>query len=110
MIVTGFTNKDPINRMCQKISSLWECKKQGPEYWNIKIHESRAKPPKTCTEQPDDDVKSGDLMIDEMTAEEIKDKLKEKGITTRLRHIKKLQDLFLNTLREEKNINSMSLQ
>ena len=40
---------------------------------------------------------------------QIKDKLKDKGLTARLRSIKKLQELFLNTLREEKNINSTSL-
>ena len=85
-------------------------RKQEPEYWNMEIHESRAKRPKIFTELPDDDVVSGDIMIYEMTAEEIKDKLKERGFTTRLRSIKKLQELFLNTLREEKNINSMSLQ
>lgn len=36
----------------------------------IKIHESSAKLPKICTKQPDDEVISGDLVIDEMTAEE----------------------------------------
>ena len=83
-------------------------RKQKPEYWNMKIHESRAKRPKIFTELPDDHhVVSGDLMIDEMTAEEKKDKLKERGFTTRLRSIKKLQELFLNTLRQEKNINSI---
>ena len=41
---------------------------------------------------------------------QIKDKIKDRGFTTRLRYIKKLQELFLNTLREEKNINIMSLQ
>ena len=84
-----------------------EYKKQDAEYWNTKIHESRAKRPKICTEKPDGDAI---LMTDDMTAEEIKSKLKERGITTRLRSLKKLQELFLNTLREEQNINSISLQ
>lgn len=87
-----------------------EYKKQAAEYWNTKIHESRAKRPKICNEQPDGDVISGDLMIDDMTADEIKSKLKERGIKTRLRSLKKLQELFLNTLREEQNINSIRLQ
>lgn len=38
-----------------------------------------------------------------MTAEEIKAQLKDRGITTRLRSLKKLQELFLNTLRGEQN-------
>ena len=82
-----------------------EYKKQEAEYWNTKINESRAKRPKICTEQPDGDAISGDLMIHDMTAEEIKSKLKEKGITTRLRSLKRLQELLINTLREEQNIN-----
>lgn len=78
-----------------------EYKKQEAEYWNTKIHESRAKWPKICTVQPDGEATSGDLMIDDMRAEEIKSKFKEKGITTRARSLKKLQELLLNTLREE---------
>ena len=50
----------------------------------IKIHESRAKLPKIGTKQPDDEVISGDLVIDEMTAEKTKDKLKERGNTTKI--------------------------
>ena len=126
MLVGGFIYRDPINGMHQKISSLLENEwniylsmkglqestetEQEPEYWNMKIHESRAKRLKICTEPPDDDVMSGDLVIYEMTAEEIKDKLKERGFTTPLRSMKKLQEPFLNTLREEKKTNSMSLQ
>lgn len=104
-IVGGFIYRDPINGIRQKISSLWEnewsiyliyerasreYKKQEAEYWNKNIHESTAKRPKIGTEQPDGDAISGDLMVDDMTAEEIKSKLKEKGITTRLRSLKKL--------------------
>lgn len=48
------------------------------------MHESRAKLPKICTKQPDDEVISGNLVIDEMTAEETKDKLKERGNTTKI--------------------------
>ena len=76
----------------------------------MKIHESRAKRLKICTESTVDDVMSGDLVIYEMKAEEIKDKLKERGFRTPLRSMKKLQELFLKTLREEKKTNSMSIQ
>jgi len=34
---------------------------------------------------PDDDSVSGDIRISDMTAEEIKDHLKDRGITTRVR-------------------------
>ena len=57
---------------------------QGSMKSRIKIHESRAKLPKICTKQPDDEVISGDLVIEEMTAEETKDKLKERGNTTKI--------------------------
>lgn len=106
MIVGGFIYRDPINGMLQKISFLWEnewntyLNMKGSQ-GNTKIHESRAKWPKICTVQPDSEATSGDLMIDDMTAEEIKSKFKEKGITTRARSLKKLQELLLNTLREE---------
>ena len=126
MIVGGFIYRDPINEIHQKISFLLENEwniylsmkglqesketEQEPEYWNMKVHESRAKRPKICTEPKDDAMVSGDLVIDEMTAEGKKDKLKGRGFTTRLRSIKKLQELFLNTLREEKKTNSISLQ
>ena len=76
-------------------------KKQEAGYWNTKIHESRTKWAKIWTEQPDGGAIWGDLIIDDMTVEEIKSKLKEKGITTRLRSLKKLPELLLNTLREE---------
>ena len=67
---------------------------QEPQYWNMKTHESRAKRLKICTEPPDDDVMSGDLVIYEMTAEEIKDKLKERGFTTPLRSMKNCKNYF----------------
>ena len=50
---------------------------------------------------PDDDSVSGDIRISDMTAEEIKVHLKDRGITTRLRSLKKLQELLLNTLRQD---------
>lgn len=57
---------------------------QGSMKSRIKIHESSAKLPKICTKQLDDEVISGDLVIDEMTAEVTKDKLKERGNTTKI--------------------------
>ena len=82
MIVGGFISRDPINGMHQKIFSLLENEwnfhlsmkglqgstetEREPEYWNMKIHESREKRLKICTEPPDDDVMSGDLVIYEI--------------------------------------------
>lgn len=60
-----------------------------------RIYESRAKRSKICTELPDDDQVAREIRIDSMTLEEIKVRLKDRGITTRL------QELFFNTLREE---------
>ena len=75
--------------------------KQETDHWNVQIYESRAKRSKICTELPDDDQVAWEIRIDNMTSEEIKVRLKDRGITTRLRSLKKLQELFLNTLREE---------
>ena len=76
-------------------------KKQGKDYWNVYIHESRAKRAKICIEVPDDNSISGDIRISDMTVEEIIVQLKDRGIKTRLRSLKKLQELLLNPLRQE---------
>ena len=75
--------------------------KRGTDYWNVSIHESRAKRAKFCIEVPDYDSVSGDIRISDVTAEEIKVHLKDRGITIRLRSLKKLKELLLNTLRHD---------
>ena len=75
--------------------------KRGTDYWNAYMHRSRAKQAKVCIEVPDDDSVSGDIRISDMTADEIKVHLKDTGVTTRLRSLKKLKELLLNTLGQD---------
>ena len=75
--------------------------KRGTDYWNVYIHRSRAKQAKVCIEVPDDDSVSGDIRISDMTADEIKVHLKDRGVKTHLRSLKKIKELLLNTLGQD---------
>lgn len=79
---SAFTGVEKLNDDCRKIhlyrnplvgkqmEHVSEYEGASSIKSRIKIHESSAKLPKICTKQPDDEVISGDLVIDEMTAEE----------------------------------------
>lgn len=74
--------------------------KQNEAYWNENITSSRAKRVRICTECPEEILQLGEITVENMTAEEIKVLLKEKGISTRLRSLKKLQELLYKTLQD----------
>lgn len=77
-------------------------KKQNEEYWNANIKSSRAKRKRICTEQPEENLQLDEISsVESMTAGEIKVMLNERGISTRLRTLKILQDLLYKTLRDE---------
>lgn len=73
-------------------------RKQDANYWEKDIKESRSKRPRVCTKLP---VPQESIAIEVMSVEEIKAKLNAKGIKTRLRSLKKLQNLLKNTLQNE---------
>ena len=75
--------------------------KRNEAYWNENIRSSRAKRIRICTECPEEILQLGENTVENMTAEEIKVMLKGKGISTRLRSLKKLQELLYKTLRDE---------
>jgi hypothetical protein len=75
--------------------------KRNEAYWNKNIRSSRAKRIRICTECPEEILQLGENTVENMTAEEIKVMLKRKGISTRLRSLKKLQELLYKTLRDE---------
>lgn len=74
--------------------------KRNEAYWNENITSSRAKRVRICTECPEEILQLGEITVENMTAEEIKVLLKEKGISTRLRSLKKLQELLYKTLQD----------
>ena len=77
--------------------------KQDVNYWKEGIKESRAKRHRVCMEEP----KVGHLdfdMINNLTAEETKQRLKDMGIKTRYRCKQKLKELLINSLEDKENI------
>ena len=75
--------------------------KSNTEYWSNEIKEARSKRRKLSaasavelTESNSDSV----LTIENLSAFEIKEKLKELGVQTRVRKLEKLQDIYLLTL------------
>lgn len=70
-----------------------EYKKQNNNYWNVEIYEQRRKKPRLCVDVRDDPEVS-DLDVDNMSIKEIKEKLKQFNITTKLRKIEKLRDIL----------------
>lgn len=78
------------------------------DYWEGTIRENRAKRSRISSELPQENPALA-LNVENMTADEIKSKLSSKGIKTRLRCLKKLQQLLQNTLREEEKENAIDL-
>jgi len=78
-------------------------RKRETDYWQNDIRETRAKRTRICIQLPDDSFVADNLIVEDMISEEIKTKLKETGITTRLRSLKKLQELLIKTLRNEQH-------
>lgn len=75
-------------------------KKRAMDYWESTIRENRAKRVRHCSELPKENAENEGTDIESMSAEELKAMLKSKGITTRLRSAKKLQELLKKTLKE----------
>ena len=80
--------------MGKRLDYLSEYERNLREYWHDNIRENRAKRFRLCSELLENtaQVHAGD--VENMTAEEIKKHLKDRGITTRVRSLKKLQELL----------------
>ena len=81
--------------------------KQGTDYWNVYIHESRAKRAKICIEVPDDDSVSGDIRISDMTVEEIKVQLQ--GDNNSFKILEKVTRIVIKYSKTGANSNHISL-
>ena len=66
--------------------------KKANSYWSSGINESRAKRPRICHQEPT--LPDYERIMLDMTADEIKTKLKEMGITTRARRLKTKQEQY----------------
>lgn len=76
--------------------------KRTKEYWEGAIKEDRAKRSKAMTDvfEKENSGNVSNVDIASMTVADLKQMLKTRGVTTRLRSVKKLQELLLNTLKD----------
>lgn len=77
-------------------------KKQNLVYWEEGIKESRAKRHRVCM-QPAEVGHLDFEMLNNLTVDEIKLRLKNLGVKTRYRCKKKLKELLVNTLEDKEN-------
>lgn len=78
-------------------------KKKATDYWNETIRNGRAKQRRLCFEVPEENLETGGLDLEHMSVDDLKAELKKRGIKSRLRNIKKLQELLRNNIMEENN-------
>lgn len=84
---------------CERVPRNY--KKQTSCYWEGGIKESRSKRHRLSAEVLE--VEPEIAEIDSLTAGEIKEKLKDLGVKTRYRCLKKLKALLLDTLKDKEN-------
>ena len=75
--------------------------KSNAEYWSTEIRESRSKRRKLSAASPveiPDSIPENVLDVHDVSALEIKEKLKELGVQTRVRKLEKLQEMLKQAL------------
>lgn len=77
--------------------------KQKLSYWDADIKENRSKRARISAEVDEDAQELPSFDIEALTVSEIKDKLKDFGVKTRLRCPNKLQKLLWETMRGKEN-------
>lgn len=97
--------------MGKRVEHLSECErtprrydKQNDYYWESGIKEARAKRVRISTEVVSDRHEPSHFDIETLTAKQIKEKLNEMGVKTRLRCLKKLKKLLVVALRDKENV------
>lgn len=78
--------------------------KHNQNYWETGIVESRNKRHRICMEIPEIPEEPSGIDLDSLTLQEIKGKLKDLGVLTKLRSRKKLQELLLDNLSNKENV------
>lgn len=93
----------------KRIEHLAECErtprqyvKQNAEYWGNEIRVQRAKRKRiSCELLPEDNLQNASVVdIESLSIVEVKSKLKEMGIVTRLRSEKKIKELLRKTIND----------
>ena len=78
--------------------------KSNAEYWSTEIRESRSKRRKLSAASPveiPDCIPENVLDVHDLSALEIKEKLKELGVQTRVRKLEKLQEILKQALSKD---------
>ena len=86
---------------CERTPRRYE--KQTVTYWDAGIKENRAKRVRISAEVVEDAQQPNHFDIEALTVHDIKGKLKELGVKTRLRCLKKLQKLLIETMKDKEN-------
>ncbi len=74
--------------------------KKDDDYWSNGIFEQRRKRPRLCVDPREDQVQLIPGDVDTMSLREVKDKLKELQIKTKVRKLEKLRELLKKTILE----------
>ena len=77
--------------------------KQNDNYWQSGIKDSRSKRVRISAEVIEDIEDTSNFDMETLTASEIKDELKKMGVKTRLRCLKKLKKLLVETMKNKEN-------
>ena len=72
--------------------------KRKAAYWENDIKEKRAKQLANIQAEKTSNLHETQVNIDNMTPTDIKERLKEMGVTTRVRNLKKLQQMFRDAM------------
>ena len=97
-----------VLRVGKRVEHLSHCERQtrpynkrNGEYWETAIKDSRSKRLRVSGPS-EESVEADDTEL--LTAKEIKQKLKDLGISTKLRNLKKLRELLRDSLVNKENI------
>lgn len=83
---------------CERATRPYQ--KRNTDYWESTIKDSRAKRPRVSAQINE----VAEVEVDSLTANEVKEKLKELGISTKLRNLKKLKELLRDSLKNKENL------
>jgi hypothetical protein len=94
----------------KRIEHLAECKrtprsykKRNSSYWETGIKDTRSKRVRISCEEVDDSQEPLDIDVDTLSVQQIKELLKERGVKTRFRCLKKLKKQLIESLQNKEN-------
>ena len=92
-----------LDRLSENERTARSYQKQKRDYWETHIKESRSKRHRVSLEAASDSS-TEKTPLNSLTNEQVKGKLKELGVRTKLKSRRKLEDLLTDTLYEKENV------